>query len=459
MFEITSPTSAPYASICYIRSDWSDGTATRASGVIVGDNDVLTALHAVYDPLLGWATHVSISPGTDTSPFFTAPFGSFAIVNPLPFATPTQMVGRAPTWDTDGDGLLTQEESQGDIALLGLTTRIGDLTGWLPAVSYSGDFNGTMVGYPARGSGMMAEAVFADASSMAGVYDIGSGLGPGASGGPLLYMANGVTSVAGVLSSGNAADTLSTYAGLFGPGTYSWLQHAIAANDTLLGLPPGSAPVASPNVIMGTGGANTITGTAGTDVIHGLGGNDSIDGSWGVDTAVYTGTRASHIVTQPAANTLQVTDTVASRDGSDTLWNVERVRFDDISLAFDYTGDAGQAYRLYIAAFNRTPDQSGLGFQISALDSGFSLVQIANGFLASPEFSAKYGALNNADYITQLYRNVLHREPEQDGLDFHLNELASGESRAMVLTHFSESPECQALLLGQAQNGIAYIAA
>jgi hypothetical protein len=91
------------------------------------------------------------------------------------------------------------------------------------------------------------------------------------------------------------------------------------------------------------------------------------------------------------------------------------------------------------------------------MDSGFSLVQVANGFLASNEFSRKYGALNDTDYVTQLYINVLHREPEAAGLQFHLDELAHGETRAMVLTHFSESPECQALLLGQIQNGIPFI--
>lgn len=449
MFEVSNPAAAPYASICYIRSDWSDGSATRASGVVVGENDVLTALHAVYDPTLGWAQRVTIYPGVDTSPFFSTPFGAYTDVG--------SMVGRAPTWDMDGDGLLTPQESAGDLALLGLSSRIGDVTGWLPTVAISSGFDGLMAGYPARGTGLMAEYVYADASPTWGVYDINSGLGPGASGGPLLYTSGGVTSVAGVLSSGNSNETLSTYAGLFGTGTWQWLQNAIASDDGLIGLPPGSAPLASPHTFMGTGTADKVTGTAGFDVFTGLGGNDSFDGSFGIDTAVYSGTRASHTISQPAADTLQVRDNVASRDGTDTLWNVERLRFDDMSLAFDYTGHAGEAYRLYIAAFDRVPDLAGLGFQISAMDSGFSLVQVANGFLASPEFSSKYGALDDLSYVEQLYRNILHREGEADGVAYHMQELADGETRAMVLTHFSESPECQALLIGQVQNGIPFI--
>jgi V8-like Glu-specific endopeptidase len=449
MFEVSNRTAAPYASVCYIRCDWSDGSATRASGVVVGENDVLTALHAVYDPLLGWAQRVTIYPGADPSPFFSTPFGQFSEIG--------SMVGRSPTWDMDGDGLLTSQESAGDIALLGLTTRIGDVTGWLPTIEVGYDFTGIMAGYPARGSGLMAENVYADASAQWGVYDIDSGLGPGASGGPLFHTAGGVTSVAGVLSSGNSNETVSTYAGLFGSGTHSWLMQAIASNDTLIGLPPGSAPLSSPTLLTGTASADRYTATAGADVFTGLGGNDTVDGSFGLDTAVYSGTRSSYSVVEEAASTLRITDSVASRDGSDLLWNFERVRFSDLSLAFDIQGNAGQAYRLYIAAFDRAPDLAGLGFQISAMDSGFSIVQVANGFLASDEFSRKYGALDNRSYVEQLYKNILHRSGEEAGIQYHLQELSSGETRSMVLTHFSESPECQALLLGQVQNGIPFI--
>ena len=38
--------------------------------------------------------------------------------------------------------------------------------------------------------------------------------------------------------------------------------------------------------------------------------------------------------------------------------NVERLDFSDAHLAFDVDGNAGQIYRLYKAAFARTPDLS-----------------------------------------------------------------------------------------------------
>jgi V8-like Glu-specific endopeptidase len=451
MYEITDTRQSPYSSICYIRTDWSDGTATQASGVVVGFNDVLTALHAVYDVNRGgWAKDVIIYPGTDTSPYFTAPFGVYTDVGSI--------VGRAPNWDLDGDGLLTQAESQGDLALIGLRSAIGDVTGWLPVTDLASSFNGLLTGYPQRGTGLMAESDLASAASQYGVYMVDSGLGAGASGGPLLYSAGGVTSVVGVLSSGNYENTISTYAGLFGAGTWDWLKAAIAADDTLMGLPPGTAPVSSPNIFMGTSGSDSFTGTAGRDVFTGIAGNDHFDGSDGLDVAVFTGTRASHTITFPAANELQVADGVPGRDGTDLLWNVERVQFDDYTVAFDIHGDAGAAYRLYQAAFDRAPDLPGLGYQTNALDSGLSLSQVAGNFIASPEFQAKYGNVaNDTQFITLLYQNVLHRAPDDGGLQYHLDEIARGESRADVLTHFSESPENQANVIGQIENGIVFV--
>ncbi|HUR89854.1 MAG TPA: DUF4214 domain-containing protein [Ramlibacter sp.] len=451
MYEITDTHQSPYSSICYIVTNWSNGTSTRASGVIVGENDVLTALHAVYDAgRNGWAQSIVIYPGADTSPFFNAPFGAYSDVG--------SVVGRAGNWDLDGDGLLTPEESQGDLALIGLTSRIGDVTGWLPVTDMPADFNGLMAGYPARGSGLMAESVLADASSLYGVYNVDSGLGPGASGGPLLYSVGGVTSVVGVLSSGNSDETLSTYAGLDGDGTWQWLKSAIAANDTLIGLPPGSAPAASPNIYMGTAGNDSYVGSGSRDAFTGLAGNDVFDGSDGIDVAVYSGVRGSHTITMVASNELRVADSVASRDGTDLLWNVERVQFDDYTVAYDIHGDAGEAYRLYQAAFDRAPDLPGLGYQTNALDSGLTLSQVAANFIASPEFQAKYGnAVSNTQFITLLYQNVLHREPDSGGLQYHLDELASGQTRADVLTHFSESPENQANVIGQIANGILFV--
>jgi hypothetical protein len=72
---------------------------------------------------------------------------------------------------------------------------------------------------------------------------------------------------------------------------------------------------------------------------------------------------------------------------------------------------------------------------------------VADGIIDSPELTSKYGSLSNADFVTQLYQNVLGRGPDATGLGGWLNYMTPGNSsgatytRGMVLVGFAESPE------------------
>lgn len=55
--------------------------------------------------------------------------------------------------------------------------------------------------------------------------------------------------------------------------------------------------------------------------------------------------------------------------------------------------------------------------------------------LASPEFYAKGGG-SDAGFVTRLYDKVLHRAPDQDGLDYFVGELAAGRNRWTVARRF-----------------------
>lgn len=191
-------------------------------------------------------------------------------------------------------------------------------------------------------------------------------------------------------------------------------------------------------------GANTSAGNAGPM---------TVDGGAGIDTAVYSGSRASYTISHNADNSY----TVSGGGVSDTLVNVERVQFSDAKVAIDVNGDGGQAYRLYQAAFDRAPDTAGLGFWINALDHGAALNDVAQGFVASAEFSSKYGSLDDLGFVNQLYQNVLHRAGEQAGVTYWDGHLAAHDlTRAQVLAFFSESPENQANLVATIQNGMTY---
>jgi Ca2+-binding RTX toxin-like protein len=205
------------------------------------------------------------------------------------------------------------------------------------------------------------------------------------------------------------------------------------------------------NVIGGGAGADALAGNDGADTLTGYGGNDTLSGGSGLDTAQYSGAKASYAVSKTSLGFV-----VSGPDGSDSLRDVERLSFSDVYVALDVDGTAGEAYRLYQAAFNRKPDISGLGYQINALDNGLTLSQVAQNFINSPEFRMTYGALNTSQFVTQLYANVLHRVPDSGGLAYHIARLESGVGRADVLVGFSESPENQAAVIGAIQNGMVY---
>ena len=127
-------------------------------------------------------------------------------------------------------------------------------------------------------------------------------------------------------------------------------------------------------------------------------------------------------------------------------------------MAFDMDGNMGKDYRLYQAAFDRKPDVSGLDYWYHQMNSGMALEQVASGFINSAEFKALYGNNpSNAELVTLLYDNVLHRAPDTGGFNYWMNELDHGTSREQVLIGFSESLENQLSLVGIVQTGIEFV--
>lgn len=209
--------------------------------------------------------------------------------------------------------------------------------------------------------------------------------------------------------------------------------------------------------IAGTSGNDTLKGTSGDDTIFGGGGDDTIDGGAGRDIAVYSGRKSEYTVTPNAAGAVVVKDNGAAGDGTDTLTNVERLKFKDGNIDFDPGGHGAEAYRLYQAALNRAPDTAGLGYWAARLDSGASLKDLAESFLHSQEFSDRFGSLDTTSYVAQMYVYALHRTADAGGQAYWQDKLATGAiDRAEMLMYFSESAENQAALVGTIKAGISY---
>lgn len=162
------------------------------------------------------------------------------------------------------------------------------------------------------------------------------------------------------------------------------------------------------------------------------------------------------IVKDQSTNVVTVTSKI---DGSvATYQNPGLIKFVDKWTSFEIDGAAGRVYRLYQAAFNRTPDLAGLGFWVHAHQTDAALSDIAKGFVSSDEFKSLYGtAPSHLQLVSTYYRNVLHRDGEKAGVDWWVDQMDHGGDAAAVLLGFSESAENKSSLAASMQNGFDYL--
>ena len=149
-----------------------------------------------------------------------------------------------------------------------------------------------------------------------------------------------------------------------------------------------------------------------------------------------------------------------SKDVVDEITGLDTIQFndkslhvtDDIKATFDLvTGKdnvTGRMFRLYNAAFARFPDASGLEYWIGKNASGENSNRVvAQSFLGSSEFTQKYGSnVSDETYVNNLYKNVLGRDADTEGLNYWVGNLSSGlETRYEALLGFAESAENKTL--------------
>ncbi len=97
--------------------------------------------------------------------------------------------------------------------------------------------------------------------------------------------------------------------------------------------------------------------------------------------------------------------------------------------------------RLYRAYYLRDSDPSGLDYWRNQAAAGMTIWETSNHFAGADEFSERYGALKNRQFIDLVYRNVMGRSADQAGLSYWLDRMRNGTSRGEVMTYFSDSPE------------------
>jgi len=99
---------------------------------------------------------------------------------------------------------------------------------------------------------------------------------------------------------------------------------------------------------------------------------------------------------------------------------------------------------LYVAFFNRAPDNKGLQIWKNKAESRggdalTTLKEISTGFASHNVFKSTYEHLNNRAFVEAIYRNSLGRDGDETGIVNWVNSLENGMSRSDMVANFISS--------------------
>lgn len=184
--------------------------------------------------------------------------------------------------------------------------------------------------------------------------------------------------------------------------------------------------------------------------------NDMIKGNSGViNTAVFDNVFSKLTLKLNDQNGLVSSDT----DGTDTLTNIQRLQFNDISVALDIDGNAGTTAKILGAVFGKSAlsNETYVGIGLQLLDTGTSyqdLMQLA--------LNAKLGVSVNdpTQVVSLLYSNIVGVAPDQANLNYFVGLLNSHQYTTASLGVMAADTSLNTAnidLIGLAQTGIYYV--
>lgn len=189
-------------------------------------------------------------------------------------------------------------------------------------------------------------------------------------------------------------------------------------------------------------GNDLLIGNALDNLLMGGRGSNNLDGATGTDMAQYIGSRSMYDVVLNHLGGYSVTSNVLSGGGIDQLTSIEKLIFGTTTLfaksALDQTQTVGGMYEVM---FNRGADAGGLKFWTNTILDGINTeLSVAQAFTKANEDDVNQ--LTNSQFVTRMYNDALHRNPDDAGLAFWVGALdAKLIDRGQVLLSFVDSPE------------------
>jgi serralysin len=202
-----------------------------------------------------------------------------------------------------------------------------------------------------------------------------------------------------------------------------------------------------------------FVGTALPDLFRSTSASENFDGLGGVDTLVLQGPRADYTVSAASqAQAWTISDRVAGRDGSDSVQQLERLKFADVNLALDLDGLAGSTARLMgvVLGNGALANREWVGVGLQLADGGASAsalstlaLQVALGFTYS-----------NDQVVNLLYSNLFHAAPDASTRAALTGLLNSGVYTPASLVQVAASSDLNAGnigLVGMQSHGLEYV--
>lgn len=205
-----------------------------------------------------------------------------------------------------------------------------------------------------------------------------------------------------------------------------------------------------------------LAASAQNDVIYTYGGNDRIkpskgndyvNGGDGIDTLVLSGKYSEYSVSW-SFDRCTVMDLTPSRDGTDTLANIERIEFSDRSFAYDMGGNAGVVAKILGAVFGKDSlaNETYVGIGLDLMDGGMSYETLM-GLALEVKLGKGYSLAQEVDL---LERNVYGITAPTNVQSFWA---ARGVSKETVAINYSECDVniTNIDLVGLFRTGLEYI--
>lgn len=205
------------------------------------------------------------------------------------------------------------------------------------------------------------------------------------------------------------------------------------------------------DTIIGNEMANNIQAGEGNDTITGKAGNDVIDGGNGIDLAIFSGVKADYSLS--TAHGIWTISRLASSE-TDSVTNIERLKFDNTYLALDLDGNAGITAKILGSVFGKDSvlNKNYVGIGLDYLDKGMSYTTLAGLALGAASLD------NNDSIVSVLWKNVIGSTASAADKAPYIDMLKKGmEPGELVKLAAETSFNADNIhLIGLAQTGLEY---